>query len=144
MAANNTSINSLDDLAGKTVAAQSGSTGPSLVEQYAPKATVQEFSTDQEARAALEQGRVDAYVIDQTMQMGSMVSNPGKYRLLDTTFGPEDPYGIGLPLDSDGVAFVNAFLKKVEDEGLWTKLWTICIGSRTGLTTAPTPPTIGA
>ena len=144
VAASNTSINSLDDLAGKTVAAQSGSTGPALVEQYAPKATVQEFSTDEEARTALEQGRVDAYVIDQTMQMGSMVSNPGKYRLLDQTFGPDDLYGIGMPLNSDGVAFVNAFLKKIEDDGSWAKLWKICIGDRTGLTTAPTPPTIGA
>lgn len=144
VAASNTSINSLSDLAGKTVAAQSGSTGPALVEQFAPKATVQEFSTDEEARTALEQGRVDAYVIDQTMQMSSVVANPGKYRLLDETFGPEDPYGVGLPLDSEGVAFVNAFLQKIEDDGMWAKLWQLTIGDRTGLTTAPTPPTIGA
>ena len=28
----------------------------------------------------------------------------------------KEPYGIGLPLDSDGVAFVNDFLKKIEKE----------------------------
>jgi glutamate transport system substrate-binding protein len=143
VSASNTDINSLSDLAGKTVAAQSGSTGPSLVEKEVPTATVQEFSTDEEARTALEQGRVDAYVIDATLQMGAMVSNPGKYRLLDEYFGPTDPYGIGLPLDSDGVAFVNDFLQKIEDDGTWAKLWEIAIGDRTGLTTAPTPPTIG-
>ena len=142
--ADNTDINSVDDLAGKTVAAQSGSTGPSILAEYAPTATVQEFSTDEEARTALEQGRVDAYVIDATMQMSSIVKNPGKYRLAGESFGPEDPYGIGLPLDSDGVAFVNAWLKKIEDEGTWGKLWKICIGDRTGIDTVPEPPAISA
>ena len=58
--ADNTDINSVDDLAGKTVAAQSGSTGPSILEEYAPDAIVQEFATDEEARSALSQGRVEA------------------------------------------------------------------------------------
>ena len=142
--ADNTDINSVDDLAGKTVAAQSGSTGPSIVAEYVPTATVQEFTTDEEARTALEQGRVDAYVIDATMQMSSIVKNPGKYRLAGDSFGPEDPYGIGLPLDSDGVAFVNTWLKKIEDEGTWAKLWKICIGDRTGIDKVPEPPAIGA
>ena len=73
MKADNADINGVDDLAGKNVAAQSGSTGPSVLEEYAPEATIQEFSTDEEARSALEQGRVDAYVIDQTMLMSDMV-----------------------------------------------------------------------
>lgn len=140
----NTDINGVDDLAGKTVAVQSGSTGPSIVKQYAPKATQQEFSTDEEARQALEQGRVDAYVIDNTLQMGSVVKNPGKYRIAGDTFGPDDPYGIGLPLNSDGVDFVNNFLKEIEDDGTWAQLWKIAIGDRTGIDKAPTPPTIGA
>lgn len=140
----NTDINSVDDLAGKNVAAQSGSTGPSILEELAPDATIQEFKTDEEARAALSQGRVDAYVIDTNMQLGSMVRNPGKYRLAGDPFGPVDAYGIGLPLDSDGVDFVNVFLHKVEDEGLWEDLWKICIGNRAGIEDVPEPPAIGA
>ena len=50
--------------------------------------------------------------------------------------------GIGLPKDSDGVAFVNAFLKKIEDDGTWAKLWKISIGDRTGITNVPNPPAI--
>ena len=141
--ADNTDINSLEDLAGKNVAAQSGSTGPSILEEYAPDAQVQEFKTDEEARTALSQGRVDAYVIDTAMQMGSMTRNPGRYRLAGDEFGPVDAYGIGLPLGSDGVAFVNAWLQRVEDEGLWEQLWQICIGDRAGISEAPVPPTIG-
>ncbi len=142
--ADNTDINSVDDLAGKNVAVQSGSTGPSIVSELAPDAKQQEFSTDEEARQALEQGRVDAYVIDETLQMGSVVKNPGKYRIAGDPFGPDDPYGIGLPLGSDGVDFVNAWLKSIEDDGTWEQLWKIAIGDRTGLDNAPEPPVIEA
>lgn len=142
--ADNTDINSVDDLAGRNVAAQSGSTGPSILEEYAPDAMVQEFATDEEARSALEQGRVDAYVIDTAMQLGSMARNPGRYRLAGEEFGPVDPYGIGLPLDSDGVDFVNAWLQRIEDEGVWADLWKVCIGDRAQIDEAPEPPAIGA
>ena len=142
--ADNSDINSVDDLAGKNVAAQSSSTGPSILEEFAPEAVIQEFATDEEARSALEQGRVDAYVIDTAMQMGNMTRNPGRYRLAGEEFGPVDAYGIGLPLDSDGVAFVNAWLQRIEDEVLWEDLWQLCIGDRAGIDTAPNPPAIEA
>ena len=69
---------------------------------------------------------------------------PGKYKIAGKPFGSKEPYGIGLPLDSDGVAFVNDFLKKIEDDGTWTELWQICIGDRTGDTNVPELPEIGA
>ncbi len=141
--ADNTDINSVEDLAGKNVAVQSGSTGPEIVEEYAPEAIQQAFATDEEARAALEQGRVDAYVIDATMQLGAMTKNPGKYRLAGDQFGPVDPYGIGVPLDSDAVEFINDFLKKIEEDGTWEKLWLISLGDRTGVETAPEAPAVG-
>ena len=144
VAASNTDINSVDDLKGKKVAVQSGSTGPQVVEEYAPEAEVQEFSKDDECRAALEQGRVDAYVVDNTLHMGNIVKNPGKYRLAVDAFGPEDNYGIGLKLGSDGVEFVNAFLKKFEDDGKWAEFYKICIADRTGASASVEPPTIGA
>lgn len=139
----NTSIQGLADLADKNVAAQSGSTGPGILEKLAPQAHVQEFTTDEEARTALSQGRVDAYVIDETMHRGAIVRNPGKFKLVGEPFGPNDSYGIGLPFDSDGVAFVNDFLKRIEDMGLWAKLWDLSIGDRTQATSTPNPPALG-
>ncbi len=144
VAASNTDINSVDDLAGKKVAVQSGSTGPTVLEEYAPKAEAQEFTKDDECRAALEQGRVDAYVVDMTLHMGNVVKNPGKYRIAGDAFGPEDNYGIGLKLGSDGVEFVNAFLKKFEDDGKWAELYKIAIADRTGVSATAEPPAIGA
>ena len=139
----NTEITGVDSLAGKTVATQSGSTGPDILAEFAPEAVVQEFGTDIEARTALEQGRVDAYVTDYTLNLSSMVKNPGAYEIAGDSFGTDDSYGIGLPLDSDGVEFVNAFLKKIEEDGTWEKLWKVSLGDRTGIETAPEAPKVG-
>ena len=141
--AGNTEVTGVDSLAGKTVATQSGSTGPDILAEFAPEAVVQEFANDQEARLALEQGRVDAYVTDYTLLLNAIVKNPGTYEIAGDTFGPEDNYGIGLPLDSDGVAFVNEFLKTIEENGIWAELWQISLGDRTGINTAPEAPAIG-
>ena len=140
--AGNEEITGVDSLADKIVATQSGSTGPDILAEYAPDATVQEFANDLEARTALEQGRVDAYVTDYTLLLNSIVKNPDAYEIAGDVFGPEDNYGIGLPKDSDGVAFVNDFLKKIEEDGTWAKLWQISLGDRTGIDTVPEAPAI--
>ena len=140
--AGNTEITGIDSLDGKIVATQSGSTGPSILAEYAPDAIVQEFEDDIQARTAVEQGRADAYVTDYTLILNSLVKNPGVYAIAGDVFGPEDNYGIGLPKDSDGVAFVNEFLKAIEADGTWAKLWQISLGDRTGLDTAPEAPAI--
>lgn len=142
--ADNTDINDVADLAGKIVGVQEGSNGRAVLEEFAPDAgEVQELGTDEELRRALEQGRIDAYVVDATLHMGSIIENPGKYRLA-AEFGPEDPLGIGLPLNSDGVAFVNNFLAEIEGAGKWTELYNICLGKRIGQDQAPEPPAIQA
>lgn len=140
--AGNDEITGIDSLAGKAVATQAGSTGPDILAEFAPEATVQEFANDIEARTALEQGRVDAYVTDYTLLLNAMVQNPGVYEIAGDVFGPEDNYGIGLPLNSDGVAFVNDFLTKIEEDGTWAQLWQITLGDRTGISTAPSAPAI--
>ncbi len=139
----NTEITGVDDLAGRNVATQSGSTGPDILAEYAPEAIVQEFTDDNTARTALEQGRVDAYVTDYTLLLNAIVKNPDIYQIVGDSFGPEDNYGIGLPKDSDGVAFVNDFLKSVIEDGTWAKLWQISLGDRTGIDTAPEAPAVG-
>ena len=140
--ANNKTIQSYNDLAGKKVATQAGSTGPAILAQFAPKSTVQEFQTHQEALDSLRQGRVDAYVTDYTLLLNTLSLGTGDAKLAGAPFGAQDPYGIGLRKGSDGVAFVNAFLKKIEADGTWARLWTISIGQRTGSTAVPTPPAL--
>jgi len=138
----NTAVTGYTALAGKRVATQAGSTGPAILKQFAPGANVLEFQTHQEAVDALKQGRVDAYVTDYTLLLNTLSQGTGDVKLAGLPFGNEDPYGIGVPKGSDAVAFINAFLKKVEANGTWTKLWTVAIGQRTGNTDVPTPPAL--
>lgn len=140
--AGNTTITSYTALTGKKVATQAGSTGGAILKQFAPGATVQEFQTHQEAVDALKQGRVDAYVTDYTLLLNVLSQGTGDLALAGAPFGNEDPYGIGVPKGSDAVAFLNAFLKKVEADGTWAKLWTVAIGDRTGNKNVPTPPVL--
>ena len=138
----NKDITGIDSLADKIVATQSGSTGPAILAEFAPDAIVQEFEDDIQARTAVELGRADAYVTDYTLILNSIVKNPGLYQVAGDVFGPVDPYGIGLPKDSDGVAFVNEFLKTIEDSGLWAQLWKISLGDRTGIESVPAAPAL--
>ena len=141
--AGNENITGVDDLGGKIVATQAGSTGPDILAEYAPEdVEIQEFETDQEARTALEQGRVDAYVTDYTLLLNAIVKNPDTYEIAGEQFGPEDNYGVGLPLGSDGVEFVNDFLEDVIEDGVWEQLWQISLGDRTGITQAPKAPVV--
>ena len=142
--AGNKDISGVDDLGGKIVATQAGSTGPDILAEYAPEdVEIEEFETDQEARTALEQGRVDAYVTDYTLLLSAIVKNPDTYEIAGDQFGPEDNYAVGLPLDSDGTVFVNDFLEDVIEDGTWEQLWQICLGDRTGIDKAPAAPIVG-
>lgn len=138
----NRDISSVKDLDGKKVGVQAGSTGPQIVKKEAPKATVQEFQTDAELVQAIKQGRIDAYVVDQSLVLGDVAKDPTHLKVAGEGFGNEDPYGIGLPKGAGAVPFVNAWLKKIQDDGTWAKLWKLTIGDRTGVTEVPTPPAI--
>ena len=140
--AGNADITGLDSLAGRIVATQAGSTGPDILAEFAPDADVAEFEDDITARQAVEQGRADAYVTDYSLILNSIIKNPGLYEVAGEVFGPDDNYGIGLPKDSDAVAFVNAFLQTLEADGVWADLWKVSLGDRAGIDTIPEAPAI--
>lgn len=139
--ADNADIESVEDLAGKTVATQSGSTGVTLLEDVAPEAKVDALPDHSQAIAAVQQGRADAYVIDQSLLLNSLLDNDD-LKIVGEPFGPVDPYGIGLPKGSDATEFVNAWLQQIIDDGTWLELWQATIGAKTGTDVVPTPPTV--
>jgi glutamate transport system substrate-binding protein len=138
----NSTITSVDDLHGKKVATESNSTAALALKQKVPDAQVTLFQTDEECQAAVQQGRVDAYVLDQ----GILVSDASTNKQVKVVGQPftEEPYGIGLPKDQGGAKqFVNDFLKKIYSDGSWAKLWKATIGTIVS-GNPPTPPTIGS
>lgn len=142
VAADNTDITSVDDLAGKTVATQANSTGETVLEEFAPDATILPLPDHAQALEAVQNGNADAYVIDYTLLLNAVVANDD-VKIVGEPFGPGDNYGIGVPLDSDGVDFINDFLDTVIADGTWAELWQVTIGDRTGVAEVPTPPTPG-
>lgn len=138
----NTSITSVKDLNGKTVATESNSTAALAVHQLAPKAHVLLFKDDAQCVAAVQQGRADAYVLDQGILLGDALSNPAVQVVGGDPF-TVDPYGIGLNKQSGAKPFVNAFLKKIFASGDWAKLYKATIGTVVK-GKAPTPPKIGS
>ncbi|MFF7634689.1 glutamate ABC transporter substrate-binding protein [Kitasatospora sp. NPDC008050] len=142
VAKGNSSITKVADLAGKTVCTESSSTAANDLKQYAPSAHVILFQTNAECEQAVEQGRADAYVLDQALLLGDQVRDP-KVKVVGQPFTTE-PYGIGLPLSSPEMkTFVNDWLKTLQADGEWTKLWQSTIGTVLS-GDAPTPPAIGS
>lgn len=108
-----------------------------------PDAVREELNGDDECLEALANGKVDAYVCDFTILASATIEYPGVFEIRGELFGPDDNYGVGLPKDSDGVAFVNEFLRTIEEDGTWAKLWKICFGDRIGgIEDIPEPPVI--
>ncbi|WP_035804991.1 glutamate ABC transporter substrate-binding protein [Kitasatospora mediocidica] len=142
VAASNNGIKTVTDLAGRSVCTESSSTAANDIKQYAPSAKVILFQTNAECEQAVEQGRADAYVLDQALLLGDQYRDKG-VKVVGTPFTTE-PYGIGVPLGSPEMkAFVNDWLKLIESDGSWAKLWQATIG--TALTgQPPTPPVIGS
>ena len=139
--ADESKITGVSDLAGVKVAVQSGSSSIKALQEAAPKAEQTPFNDHNTCLSALETKEVDAYVVDESLLLSAMQGSDA-FKIVGEPF-TQDPYGIGLPQGSDAKAFVNAFLKKIYDDGTWEKIWQATIGVITG-GDAPKPPAIGS
>jgi glutamate transport system substrate-binding protein len=136
------SIKSVKDLNGKTVATETSSTAADDLKKFAPSAKVQLFQENSDCLQALQQGRVDAYVLDQGILVGDASTN-SDVKVVGQPFTAE-PYGIGLPKDDPVMKrFVNDWITKIEADGTWDKLWKATIGTVVP-GQPPTPPKIGS
>lgn len=135
-------ITGIDDLGGKTVIVGANTPAVTEVPKRQPSAKVISFATDPECVQALVQGRGDAYVQDITLLASDAKSNPA-ITVVGQPFTSE-PYGIGLKHgDTQMKQFVNDWLKKIEDGGLWTDIWQASLGTVVE-SDPPTPPEIGS
>jgi len=138
----NTSITKVGDLDGKTVATETNSTAALAIKKFAPNANVLLFANDAQCVAAVQQGRADAYVLDQ----GILISDASTNSAVKVVGQPftQEPYGVGLPRDdAQAKAFVNDWLRKIFADGSWVKLWKATIGTVVS-GDAPAPPAIGS
>lgn len=137
----NKDITSVTDLSGKKVAVQSGSSSEAALAEACPDAEASPFEDNSACIAAVQTGQVDAYVVDESLLLAA-VENNTDIKIVGEPF-TQDPYGLGLPKDSDAQAFVNEFLAAIEKDGTWAKIWKATIGQITD-GDAPNPPVIGS
>ncbi|MDO4345696.1 MAG: basic amino acid ABC transporter substrate-binding protein, partial [Eubacteriales bacterium] len=104
-----------DDLEGKTIGVQLGTTGDIYVDDV-PDASVERYSKGFEAVQALIQGKVDAVVIDGEPAKVFVAQNEG-IKLLDEAF-TEEEYAIAVAKDNtELLEKVNTALNELKEEG---------------------------
>ncbi len=139
--AGDNSITSPSDLAGKTVATESGAAEQAL-KAAVPTAKPVLLDTAAEIVTAVEQGRVQAGALNNALLVGAAITKPD-VKMLPVTFGA-NPFGIGLPKDDPAFKqIVNRFLSTIESDGTWRTLYRNTAGKLLK-GKVPSPPAIGS
>ena len=108
-------IASPDDLAGKKIGTQRGTTGYIYCSDDFGDDAVVAYDNGLTAVQALNNGQVDAVVIDNAPAQEFVAANPG-LKVLDTSYAEED-YAIGMAKGSSLEAAVNAALEELKADG---------------------------
>ena len=112
---NDSDIASPDDLSGKKIGTQRGTTGYIYCSDDFGDDAVVAYDSGLTAVQALNNGQVDAVVIDNAPATEYVAANPG-LKVLDTSYAEED-YAIGMAKGSSLEAAVNAALEELKADG---------------------------
>ena len=112
---NDSDIASPDDLAGKKIGTQRGTTGYIYCSDDFGDENVVAYDDGLTAVQALNNGQVDAVVIDNAPAKEFVAANPGLV-ILDTSYAEED-YAIGVAKGSSLKDAVNAALEELKADG---------------------------
>ena len=112
---NDSDIASPDDLAGKKIGTQSGTTGYIYCSDDFGEDSVVAYDNGLTAVQALNNGQVDAVVIDDAPAKEYVAANPG-LNVLDTSYAEED-YAIGMAKGSALEDAVNKALEELKADG---------------------------
>ena len=108
-------IASPDDLAGKKIGTQRGTTGYIYCSDDFGDNSVVAYDDGLTAVQALNNGQVDAVVIDNAPAKEFIAANPG-LKILDTSYAEED-YAIGMAKNSPLEDAVNSVLEELKADG---------------------------
>ena len=112
---NDSDIASPDDLAGKKIGTQRGTTGYIYCSDDFGDENVVAYDSGLTAVQALNNGQVDAVVIDNAPATEYVAANPG-LKVLDTSYAEED-YAIGMAKGSALEDAVNKALEELKADG---------------------------
>ncbi len=118
-------IRGIQDIAGKRVSAQQGSTNERIIRERVPQAQLVLFPDQAAAFTALVQGRVDTYTNDgiQLAGLKAKAPNPAEWKIVGSFYSYE-PYGMAMRKnDSDFRAVVNNALMEAIEGGEYVNLY---------------------
>ena len=134
------SVNSKDDLPGKTIGVQLGTTGDEDATSYEKEngSTVERYNKGADAIQALKTGKIDCVVIDQ-QPAEAFVEKNDDLKILSDTFDPEE-YAICIAKDNtDLTDSFNKALEELEKDGTIDAIITNYIGDEAGKHPYETP-----
>jgi len=115
-------IKSLEDLEGKTVAVQQGTTGQELAKEKIGGAEIRPFPEGPDAVNALKAGTVEGVVIDAPVAANA-VEKSGGVEIAEKV-PTEEEYGIAVAQgDTELLEEINKGLKEVEDDGTYKTIY---------------------
>ena len=125
-------IKSTDDLSGKTVGVQIGTTGAMTANDLKKKGKigqVRTFDTITDAFSALENGQVDAIINDFPVSAYRAKTSNGSLVIVQTIPTGEQ-YGIAFPKDSNLLKPANKALAEIKKDGTYAKLYKKWFGQK--------------
>ncbi len=138
-------IKGVNDIAGKRIASQQGSTNAKIIREKYPQAQLREFPDQPAAFQALAQGQVEAYTNDgiQLAGLKAKAPNPGDWEVVGD-FYSEEPYGMAMRKgDAKFKATVDAGLKHGFESGKYFEIYEKWFGPK-GDVPYPTTPQVKA
>ncbi|KKO83793.1 glutamate ABC transporter substrate-binding protein [Corynebacterium otitidis] len=137
LALNGSGINSVDDLADRTVCVVDNTTGLQTARKHAPRSPILKTRNWSDCLVALQQDQADAILSDDTLLSGIAAQDS----LTEIVGPPLDRgfYAVALPPGRDGlVRQVNATIERIGEDGTWRGMHEAWFGS--SLPTPPGPP----
>ncbi len=116
------SVKSLEDLAGKKIGVQQGTTGESYARENAGDAEVVSFQTDAELFPALQAGAIDAVLQDLPVNLDH---TDGGAFTISATYETDEVYGFAMKKDGSEelVSEVNAKLAELRENGRYQEIY---------------------
>jgi ABC-type amino acid transport substrate-binding protein len=134
-------IKGINDIAGKRIASQQGSTNARILREKYPQAQLREFPDQPAAFQALLQGQVDAYTNDgiQLYGLKAKAPKPDEWDVVGD-FYSEEPYGMAMRKgDAKFKAAVDAGLRSGFESGKYFEIYDKWFGAKGELPYPMTP-----
>jgi len=132
----NDTIKKVADLNGKNICVTKGSGSETYVPLNAPQAKLTVLNSLTQCMQALAVKRVDGVTTTQSILLGQMSQNPGKFKLVPTelvnTSGKvaSDNDSIGLPKGDKALHdYLDGYLKEIFANGEWKRIYDKTLGS---------------